>query len=260
MQRVLERLPPGCVAGGSPFVDHLYSLKVGGRGDAPPGGRVVRQFHLLYDGLTRLVRTLDLDEALDDLEWRLQCLVIQAAPDLVAVHAGVVGWRDRAILLPGYSFSGKSTLVVELLKLGAVYYSDDLALLDGRGWVHPYARRVSLRPPGENASRLRVGAEELGSRTGREPLPVGLVAFARYKVQSAWRPRPLSPGQAALELLNCTLSARQRPEASLAALEGVVSGAVCCKGPRGDAAQAAPALLCQADEGGVPPAAVGPRC
>ena len=40
--------------------------------------------------------------------------VAQHAPDRVFVHAGVVAHRGRAILLPGLSMSGKSTLISEL--------------------------------------------------------------------------------------------------------------------------------------------------
>src|SRR5947209_18214127 len=69
MDKVLERLPPGWEAQESPFVDYLYSLKVGGDG---PGGKV-RSYHLLYFGLTRLARTMDLDVALAGLEPHLQC-------------------------------------------------------------------------------------------------------------------------------------------------------------------------------------------
>jgi len=59
----------------------------------------------------------------------------------------VVAWRGRAILLPGRSYVGKSTLVMELVRAGAVYYSDEYAVLDARGRVHPFAQPVALREP-----------------------------------------------------------------------------------------------------------------
>src|SRR5262245_9461677 len=134
-----ERLPPGWEPGCSPFVDRLYSVRVGN----PSGSG--RTFHIIHAGLTRIARTVDLEEALDALESDLQTHIAQNAVNRVFLHAGVVGWRSQALLVAGGSFSGKSTLVAALLRLGATYYSDEYAVLDGRGQVHPYARRISLR-------------------------------------------------------------------------------------------------------------------
>src|ERR1700690_3235655 len=67
LDQLSERLPHGWEPGCSPIVDHLYSLKVGGPG-ARPG---LRNFNLLFGGLTKLARTLDLEEALDTLETDL---------------------------------------------------------------------------------------------------------------------------------------------------------------------------------------------
>ena len=59
-------------------------------------------------------------------------------------HAGVVGWRGRAIVIPGRSHAGKSTLVAELVRRGAVYYCDEFAVLHETGRVHPYRRTPVL--------------------------------------------------------------------------------------------------------------------
>jgi hypothetical protein len=53
--RVAERLPPGWEPGCSPLVDRLYSFRVGG----PAAGSRVRNYTLLYSGLTQLARTMD---------------------------------------------------------------------------------------------------------------------------------------------------------------------------------------------------------
>ncbi len=138
--------------------------------------------------------------------------------------------------------SGKSTLVRELLRAGADYYSDEFAVLDSEGLVHPFPRRLSLRQEGGLPARRCVAAE-LGSRTGVEPLPVGTIVFARYRPGARWRPTPLSPGQAVLELLKSTFCALQQPELALNALDRVVVQARSWKGFRGEAAEAAAALL-----------------
>ena len=62
------------------------------------------------------------------------------------VHAGVVAVDGRALLLPGGSFTGKTTLVAALLRAGAQYGSDEYAVLDEAGLVLPaYPRPLSIR-------------------------------------------------------------------------------------------------------------------
>jgi hypothetical protein len=238
LDRVADVLPPGWEPACSPFVDYLYSLKVGG---ADPRGKV-RTFTLLYFGLQRVARTMDLDEALDVLEAHLQWQVATNAHNRVIVHAGAVGWQGRAILIPGYSRAGKSTLVAELIKRGATYYSDEYAVLDARGLVHPYARRLSLRQQGGLPS-LRRSAADFGAPTGSDPIPVGVVAVARHRAGATWRPRRLTAGQGVWELMDCTLTAEKQPEAALNALQRAVAGATVLKGFRGEAAQTAELLL-----------------
>src|SRR6266550_3942853 len=112
----------------------------------PPGSkRAIRRFHLLYSDALQLARTHDLDEVFAGLEDHVKLYVAETAPRLVFVHAGAVGWRGRAIVLPGVSYSGKSTLVAALVKAGAVYYSDEYAVLDPRGRVHAFACALQER-------------------------------------------------------------------------------------------------------------------
>jgi hypothetical protein len=247
LDRVADALPPGWEPACSPFVDYLYSLKVGG---SDARGKV-RTFTLLYFGLQRVARTMNLGEALDGLEAHLQWQVATNAYNRVIVHAGVVGWQGRAILIPGYSRAGKSTLVAELLKRGATYYSDEYAVLDARGMVHPYARRLSLRQEGDLPS-FRRSAEDFGAPTGGAPIPVGVVAVAKHRPGARWRPRSLTTGQTVWELLNCTLTAEKQPDAALNVLQRAASGATGLKGFRGEAAQTAELLLEQVQQAAVP--------
>src|SRR5438270_1934455 len=191
--RLFELLPPGWKISRAAAVERLYSLATGGA-CARPG---VRRYILLYGDAERLARTLDLTEALDALESDLKLYVAEAARRRVFVHAGVVGWRGRAILIPGRSFTGKTTLVAELVRAGADYYSDEYAVLDDAGLVHPYARPLALRREGEPGAREKVSAGSLGGREGTRPLKVCMVVFSRYEPGARWRPRTLSPGRGA---------------------------------------------------------------
>jgi hypothetical protein len=242
LQRLPVHLPPGWRPALSPVVDHLYSLRAA-RSD--PSARV-RRYNLLYAGAARLARTAELEELFEPLETDLQMYVAEWARRRVFVHAGVVGWRGKAIVIPGRSFSGKTTLVTALVRAGATYYSDEYAVFDTQGRVHPYARRLSIRTDG-GGERYRCGAEALGGRRGVKPLPVGLIAVTEYQEGARWRPRRLSPGQAALALLANTVPVRRRPAAAVAALHQVICHATALKGARGEAERVADALLSSMD-------------
>ena len=86
--------------------------------------------------------------------------------------------EGRAILLPGPTHAGKSTLVAELVRRGAPYFSDEYALIDADGRVHPYPRPLLLRDgSGYDQPRL---ATELGGMVAHEPLPAGLIVGVRH--------------------------------------------------------------------------------
>jgi hypothetical protein len=236
LPRAAACLPPGWKMAARPEVECMYSLVVGGK-----AGRV-RRFSLLYRGAERIARTHDLDEVFGTLEQELKMHVASAASSRVFVHAGAVGWRGRAIVLPGRTYAGKSTLVAALVRAGATYYSDEFAVLDESGRVHPYASPLSLRArPGEGAGEPPSPPPVL--RTGRRPLPVGLIALTHYKPGARWRSRELSPGQAMLAVMESTVPVRHRPEATLRALREIVTRAPVIKGVRGEAEEAVERLL-----------------
>jgi hypothetical protein len=200
-----------------------------------------RGFRTLYADTARIARSRRLDAVLDAFESDLQSHLAEWAPRRVFVHAGVVGWRGRAIVMPGRSMSGKTSLVAELIRAGAVYYSDEYAVLDQSGRVHPFARPLALRT--EGGRRERHGPEAIGARVGCHALPVGLVVVSRYRAGARWRPRVLPAGEGALALLANTVAARRAPERVVAALQTVVTRAQILRGVRGEARETARALL-----------------
>lgn len=236
---VRDYLPPDWKPANSPVVDRLYSVLVGGSDPRKPN---VRRFNLVYADASRIDRSLDMESVLRSLESDIQHFVAEAAPRRVFVHSGVIGWRGRAVLIPGRSFSGKTTLVTELVKAGAVYYSDEYAVLDSNGRVHPYARPLSIRR-GESYESDRRPVESLGGSRGAQPLPVGLVVVTEYKSGARWRPRTLSAGQGALALLDNTIAIQKNPETAFPVLKRVAAEARVLKGRRGDAKVVADFIL-----------------
>src|ERR1044071_2065737 len=82
---VVERLPPGGGGGRRP------SRRLSG------GGGVAAPTH-------------DVGAVFPLLESHLRLYVAERAPRRVFVHAGVVGWRGPAVLIPGRRLSGKTSL------------------------------------------------------------------------------------------------------------------------------------------------------
>jgi hypothetical protein len=238
LELVKLRLPAGWAPAKSPVVDNLYSIVA----PRATGQSRIKRFNILYKGAARLVRTMDLDELLNDLEIDIHSYVAMATQQRIFLHAGVVGWRGRAIVIPGKNFSGKTNLVTALLRAGATYYSDEFAVLDGRGRVHPYPWALHIREEGLEQPKA-YPAELLGAQAGTKPLPIGMVIFSEYRQGGNWRPRRLSQGRAALEMLANAVSLRYRPEAMLAMLGHVVGGATVLKGVRGEADEAVDSIL-----------------
>ena len=172
--------------------------------------------------------------------------IASVAPDRVFVHAGVVSHEGRAIILPGHSVSGKTTLVVALVEAGAAYISEEYAVLDEQGRVHPYPRPLSIRAPGHPRG-VGTPVEDLGGVVAQGPLPVGVVAVTSYRPGARWNPRRLSPAAGALAVLEHTIAARERPAESLAAVRGALPEVV-LEGERGEAAETAAALLAAASD------------
>lgn len=211
-------------------VDQLFSLVVGD------------STYSLFRGDEKVGEHQDLDLVLDSLKSEIRLWVAEHATERVFVHAGVVEWHGRAIIVPGRSYSGKSTLVAELLRAGATYYSDEFAVLDDEGRVHPFALPLSIRQPGQMASTPATPAS-FGAATGREPIPVGAVAVARYRKGAHWRPRKVSRGEGALALMANTVSARRNPVQALTTLRTAMADAVVMRGTRGEASAAATKLI-----------------
>jgi hypothetical protein len=205
------------------------------------GARRATGYRLLAGGKV-VAEGLELQPALDRLAAGLMVHVANHAPDRVFIHAGVVGWRGHALVLPGASFAGKTTLVAELVRAGATYYSDEYAVLDEHGQVHPYARALQLRQQGSPV-QTSVAISRLNGAAGTTPLPVSRVVFTQYVASGHWAPRPLSPGMAALEMLRHAIPVQRTPARVMATLAKMMETATALRSSRGEAGEAAGALL-----------------
>jgi hypothetical protein len=175
---------------------------------------------------------------LSHLHWKLA----QASVTETFIHAGSVAWKGRAIILPGRSFTGKTSLVVQLLRKGATYLSDEYALLDPAGRVHPFARQLHVRSA-DGLTRRLLPASAFTKDIGAASLPAGLILFASYSPAARWQPRRLTPGQALLGLLDNTVCVRRTPRQVLSCLARTALSAPAFAAQRGEARRVADRIL-----------------
>lgn len=168
--------------------------------------------------------------------------VAAKAKRFVFVHAGVVAVGGRAIVMPGDSYSGKTRLVAELIRQGATYFSDEYAVLDEAGLVHPFERDLSMRPDGGYIP-YDVRPEDLGARRGRHPVKAAMLIFAKFEPGAAWQPERISAGQAILEMVPKAIGVANNPEFYLNVLNTTFKYAIILKSLRGEARETAEQIL-----------------
>ena len=207
-----------------------------------------RSYRLLV-GEEPVAEAPELQPVLIRLTTDLMVHVANYAPDRVFMHAGVIGWQDRALLLPGTSFAGKTTLVAELVRAGATYYSDEYAVLDEHGRVHPYPRELQMRQPG-GREQTPMSVKQLQGYAGTASLPVSHVVFANFVEGSQWEPQPVSAGLAVLEMLRHSIPVQRTPARVMATLAKMMESATALASERGEAPETARALLLAMSEGG----------
>ena len=190
--------------------------------------------YILHGPGGEVARAEKLEALLPVLEADLRLFIAERARGRVFVHAGVVGWGERAIVIPGRSYAGKTTLVAALVQAGAVYFSDEYAVLDRHGFVHPYPKPLSVRDAVTGEQR-EVPVERLGGRAGTGPLRMRLAVVGGFAQDAVWAPRPMTAGEVLLALADNAIAIRRAPRRVLAALTRAVAGAEGWQGTRGEA-------------------------
>ncbi|MEN8188229.1 MAG: hypothetical protein ABFS19_00145 [Thermodesulfobacteriota bacterium] len=121
-------------------------------------------------------------------EWVTDSFV-SACPELLWLHAGGAAYEGRAVLLPGQSGVGKSSLTAGLVDRGCRYLTDDIVPLDpSLNCVVPFpfppsVRRVSPENSGGWGLFLRQQKDDIrisSDQVSDEPIPVNTLIFPEY--------------------------------------------------------------------------------
>lgn len=201
-----------------------------------------RQFFLIQNG-KHLSSNSSFKMILKMLNALVRTDVSQYAVGKIFIHAGVVARNGKAIVIPGTSFKGKTTLVKDLICCGAEYLSDEYAIVDKRGMIHPFPRDLAMRIGKVNVREKEISVESIGGITARKPVRAGLVLITEYSPNAVWNPKELSQGQGIMELIPHTIPFAVRQEESLNNLKTMTDGVKFLKGKRGNSRQFAKFIL-----------------
>jgi hypothetical protein len=224
-------LPPGSREIPFEETDKTFSI-------VAAAGTNLRGFYIETDGQTKLAQKFEVFEAssLTAIQNKIQLtLALTAPPKMYFFHAGAVSFENIGIIITGKSFTGKTTLVKEFIKNGAKYYSDDCAVLDSEGYLHPYPNPLAVR---EADGRNFLSAEFFGAETGIEPVRLEYILITEYQKNAVWNPQAVKPGEGGFKLLEhffYRMSVRRKPTETLEFLAKLTQQAKVFKSPRNEA-------------------------
>ena len=238
-ERIGEILPGGVDSIERSEAEHFIDLEKKSGGEF----KIYKNGEMVASGAA----TADEESFFNFINSQIRLTVAEMAVGRVFLHAGAVGWKGRAVIIPASSFAGKSSLVAALIKKGAVYYSDEYAVLDENGLVSPFPKMLSLRGITDDYKQVERAAESLGGVVGEAPIPVSLVLICKFdrrrKKQKKFAPEILSAGQGMLEILAHTIPIRHDPEFALKILYKITSRAIIARCQRGEAEDFAKLLI-----------------
>lgn len=199
-----------------------------------------RSLSLIQNGETR-VQGVKKETLQQTLKRESHINLATYAPNLVFVHAGVVLYRGGLIMIPGGSYTGKSTLTKSLVEAGGIFYSDEYAIVDSTGLVRPFPRPHCERLKGGKTKLIP--AQRLGWRSDLGAAPVTSIIVTKYEKDAEWKPRKLTAGEAVLKMLENTVSAQAEPQRAIRYLSMVAKSAHCLASHRAESGPTAQNIL-----------------
>lgn len=260
---LMLRVPPVDVRVRSPlgaFATRLAALyrdyEVGDAGDYAdidirmlPGARLRRfvrpTVQFVVDGVAPFA-SFPADHAIPMFEWGLNWVFAHRMHRFLLLHSAVVERGGRAVLLPAWPGSGKSTLSASLSCAGWRFLSDEFGIVDDAQDVRPFVRPAGLK----NESIAVIGAlapEQVGpvyprTRKGAvahfrppaaslaraaEPARIAAVVFPDFVARSSLAILPMTPTVAFLKLAHNAFNYEVIGERGFRAVTAIVRNAPC---------------------------------
>lgn len=166
--------------------------------------------------------------------------VMERCRRYVYVHAGVVEWEGRALVFPGVSHAGKSTLTLAMVRAGARFLSDELLVFDPTtGCAVPYPRAMKIRDccvhyfadiaphfVGDGEARYLKSTGK-GVYELSRGAPLGMVVTAKWNPDRPTALSEIGAGRAFLALTQSALNFGSHGTRTIDHLADLVAGAKC---------------------------------
>jgi len=248
---VVERLFAQFEDGGTGDALTVYELR---RSDIGRPCAILSDGDLLHTGV-------DAGNALDWLITVVGHRAVASAHPFVVLHAGVVSYRGRGILMPAPQDHGKSTLTTALVRAGCAFLSDEAAPIDpSTGVVRPFPRPILLSPrslavfpglaealPAEYEGfrnyQFHLTCEDVRSGSTGGPCSVDVIVTPRYEPGAATQLEPLATADCLLMLVTQCLNFDRVSAHAVEVFGNVVERAACYQLTTGNAATAVDAIL-----------------
>lgn len=226
-----------------------------GASSADLGVYLVEGTRVVY-GEEVLARSNHVTFVLNMLLWHINSEAIRRTNDFLLVHAGAMATPDGVgVVLPAPSGAGKTTLVAGLIRAGFDYLSDEAAVIDPAGTLHPYPKALTLKdqaifrwfPDLAHTSgvevRRHLRPDEIRPGSTGKPCPIGFVIAFRFVEGAPTELLPLSPEEGARELARNGLNTHQFGPRAFPLIASVVRMARCYSMVFGNGAEAVSTLL-----------------
>ncbi len=201
----------------------------------PPPGVTFRVAHPgivsweIYKGEQQIAAPTYRQEVAEVLMQELTACLIDGNQQQAALHAAALARNGRAVIIPALSGSGKSTLAAWLLSHGWDYLTDELTLLEPEsGLVRGLPRPLVLKEGTSRLAREWFPADTCTDFPRRqvwidppavvEQALAAWLVFPAYQSGQPFQTSPLSPAEAAFELLRTLVNARHLPGTGLPAM------------------------------------------
>jgi len=234
-----------------------------GRLVAPPIARAASRHYrieLADDGTftvfdaSSVVRVRDPEGLLLHIEQEITVALQYLRPDLFFLHAAVLGWRGRAVVVAAPSGTGKSTLAYASVMCGLAYLSDELAPIELHDLTvrrypralclkanHPFSHslpRAALRA----GDRIYVPVDSLTDAVIPDSVTLGACIFLRRERRQLSGLHRISAASAAARLLENTLNSLSHADYGLQPAAMLGSRLPCFELEAADAAEGAAAI------------------
>ena len=221
--------------------DVEYEVFLRGNGDGKH--HIKKNGNIFYE-------TIDRDDLLINLFGSFQNDFLETFDDHLVLHSALVIKNGAALVLPGHRKSGKSTLVISLLKHGFKYYSDEIAAINSESLRATGFPRVltirentlslfpSLKPEincyslklnnGHNSAKVNLG---IPSKRVLAPLsksfPISSIIFPKYSSNGNSSMSDMKNSTAVLNLMGNTLNQGSFVDKGFKAASSVVRNIKC---------------------------------